>query len=81
MSSSARNILAANLRRWRSVRKLPLKHVARDLGIAVSTWSQWETGKRFPPDDLLDLLANYMRVPVCHLLCPHPCSNTAFHGM
>ena len=79
MLPSARQIFSANLRRWRTQQKYPLKHVARELGIAVSTWSQWETGKRFPPDSLLDLLAKYMRVPVCQLFCQQPCPKTAFH--
>jgi transcriptional regulator with XRE-family HTH domain len=79
MPPSARQILAANLRQWRKLRNYPLKRVAGDLDIAVSTWSQWETGKRFPPASFLDRLADYMQVAVCQLFCPHPCPKTSFH--
>ena len=79
MPPSTRQIFAANLRRWRAQQKYPLKHVARELGIAVSTWSQWESGKRFPPDHLLDMLAKYLGIPVCKLFCPQLCPKNTFH--
>jgi transcriptional regulator with XRE-family HTH domain len=81
MPPSVRHIFAANLRQWRKRQNYPLKRVASDLGIAVSTWNQWETGKRFPPAIFLDRLAAYMQIAVCQLFSPHPCPKAAFHKM
>jgi len=40
--------------------------------------SQWETGKRFPPDYSLDELAAYMRISVCQLFGPANCPLNEF---
>lgn len=65
------------LRDWRASRKLPLKHVARDLGVSVSIISEWEHGNRFPSVTNLEAVSRYIGLPVCCLLyhgkgrCPH----------
>jgi len=65
------------LKEWRASRKLPLKHVARDLGVSVSIVSEWEHGNRFPSVTNLEAVSRYMGLPVCCLLyhgkgrCPH----------
>ena len=65
------------LREWRASQKLPLKHVARDLGVSVSIVSEWEHGNRFPSVTNLEAISRYLELPVCCLLyhgkgrCPH----------
>ena len=70
-------VFAARLKEWRRDAGLPLKHVARDLGVSLSIVSEWENGNRFPSVVNLDALSRYIGVPVCCLLyfgaghCPH----------
>ena len=63
---SAQGLLAKVLCEWRRANSMPLKQVARELGVAESTWNRWENGSRFPSPHLLALLADYIKVPVCH---------------
>ena len=67
---NARQILSTQLRRWRLRQGLPLKQVATEIGVALSTFSAWESGARFPSAENLDVLAGYMKVNVCELLRP-----------
>lgn len=70
--------LARRLKTWRLSADLPLKHLAIDLGVSVSTVSQWENTRRFPSVSNLVRIASYMGTCVCCLLhegtgdCPHP---------
>ena len=59
---------AANLARWRGRRKLSLKEAAQKLGVAKSTWSQWESSKRQPSISWLPLLARVLQIRECSLL-------------
>lgn len=65
------------LREWRIGRQLPLKAVASEIGVSVSTVDAWETAVRFPSGVHLDRVSAYMGLPVCALLyhtsggCPH----------
>lgn len=69
--------LARRLRAWRTGEKLPLKYVARELGVSISIVSEWEHGHRFPSVSNLEALARLLGIPVCCLLyhghghCPH----------
>ena len=49
-----------------------MKRAAADLGVAKSTWCQWEKGNRFPPGFFLELLTEYFDVPPCRFLALHP---------
>ena len=60
---------AAAFRNWRLKNHVPLKKVAKDLGLAVSTVSSWELGERFPTGRNFELLVNYTKVPPCCLFC------------
>jgi len=62
-------LLAERLRVWRKQRDIPIKHAAAELGVSFATWDHWEKGRRFPSMDDLDLLAQYLRLPPCLLLC------------
>jgi len=57
------------LTNWRRKRHLPLKQVALDLGVAVSTISSWERGTRFPTGRHFELLVDYTGLPPCRLFC------------
>jgi len=65
-------VFAANLRALRRQRVVSLKKAASELGVAQSTWSQWESGKRFPPGIFVELLATYFQVPPCRFLALDP---------
>ena len=54
---------------WRRKHNIPLKRIASDLGLSVSTVSCWELGKRFPTGRNFELLVNYAGVPPCQLFC------------
>jgi transcriptional regulator with XRE-family HTH domain len=54
---------------WRRKNNIPLKSIARDLGLAVSTVNSWELGKRFPSGRNFEMLLDYTGVPPCKLFC------------
>jgi len=65
-------LFADNLNALRSERGLSIKRGAAELGVARSTWCQWEKGKRFPSGFFLGLLAEYFDVPPCRFLALQP---------
>jgi transcriptional regulator with XRE-family HTH domain len=60
---------ATAFRRWRLNSKLPLKRIAKDLGVAVATINAWELGRRFPSARNFEMLVEYSGVPPCKLFC------------
>jgi len=73
-------LFGARLRNWRTVKELPLKHVATDLHVSVQIVSDWERGKRFPCCRHLEMISSYTELPLCAFLrdeiectvqCPH----------
>ncbi len=56
-------------RNWRLKNNLPLKKIARDLGLSIATINSWEAGKRFPTGYNLEMLAEYTGIPPCRLFC------------
>jgi transcriptional regulator with XRE-family HTH domain len=60
---------ATALHTWRVTNNTPLKKIARDLGLAVSTVNSWELGERFPTSRNFEMLVNYTGVPPCKLFC------------
>ena len=54
---------------WRRKNDIPLKRVARDLGVSVSTINAWELGERFPTGYNFELLVQYTQLPPCKLFC------------
>ena len=54
---------------WRRKNKIPLKKIARDLGLSVSTINSWELRERFPTGRNFEMLVNYTGVPPCKLFC------------
>jgi transcriptional regulator with XRE-family HTH domain len=60
---------ATAFRNWRRKNHLPLKQIAQDLGLAVSTVNSWELGERFPTGRNFEMLVDYTGVPPCKLFC------------
>jgi len=60
---------ACAFRAWRRQHNVPLKSIARDLGVAVSTINAWELGVRFPTGANFELLVEYTGLPPCRLFC------------
>jgi transcriptional regulator with XRE-family HTH domain len=60
---------ARAFRNWRVKNHIPLKEIAADLGLSVSTVSSWEMGERFPTGRNFERLVNYTGVPPCKLFC------------
>jgi DNA-binding transcriptional regulator YiaG len=54
---------------WREKNNVPLKQVARDLGLSVATVNGWELGKCFPTGYNLEVLVKYTGLPPCKLFC------------
>ena len=54
---------------WRLKNKIPLKKIAKDLGLSVATINSWELGERFPTGRNFEALVDYTGVPPCRLFC------------
>jgi transcriptional regulator with XRE-family HTH domain len=61
-------VFAYNLRQIRKRAGMKIYVAARCLGVAKSTWSQWESGKHFPTVTMLAAIAVCLNVPPCVLL-------------
>jgi transcriptional regulator with XRE-family HTH domain len=60
---------AAAFTNWRRKHRIPLKKIAKDLGVSISTVSSWESGERFPGAYNFEMLVDYTRLPPCKLFC------------
>ncbi len=56
---------AQRFRAWRNSQKIPMKQIAFDLKVSVSTVSAWENGTRFPSMEHLRRIAKICQVPLC----------------
>ena len=54
---------------WRRKNNIPLKAIARDLGVSISTVSSWELGEYFPTGYNFEMLVEYTGLPPCKLFC------------
>lgn len=57
-----------NLRFWREHRGLTREGAAGLVGVAKSTWSQWETGARSPSVEFVGMIAQALELPPCCFL-------------
>ncbi len=64
-----RSSFACAFSNWRQKNRVPLKKIAKDLGVSISTVSCWELGKRFPTAYNFDVLVEYTGLPPCKLFC------------
>ncbi|MBI2441839.1 MAG: helix-turn-helix transcriptional regulator [Lentisphaerae bacterium] len=65
-----RSSFSGHFRSWRSQNGKPLKAVAQELGVGLTTVSKWELGQRFPTAENLEAIAQYTGIPLCHFFCP-----------
>ena len=61
-----------NLAFWRKERHLSEKVAAKRLGVAESTWPQWESGRRAPSVGFMPLLGLVLGLPPCALVTCKP---------
>jgi transcriptional regulator with XRE-family HTH domain len=54
---------------WRRKKRIPLKQIAQDLGLSISTVSAWGAGEHFPSGPHFSILVTYTGVPPCKLFC------------
>lgn len=72
-------VFRVRLRYWRKYRGLSTKEAAKKLGVADSTWSQWESGAHSPTVRYLEMITTALDVPLCCLFsvdvmqCPGCC--------
>jgi transcriptional regulator with XRE-family HTH domain len=57
------------LRHWRGVQHLKLETAAMGLGVSVSAWDHWETGRRVPSLTHLLAIADFLKIPAQCLIC------------
>ena len=48
---------------------VPLKTIAKHLGVSIATINSWELGQRFPTGYNFEMLVDYTGVPPCKLFC------------
>ena len=60
---------ATAFRNWRLKNNVPLKAIAKHLGLSIATINSWELGERFPTGYNFELLVDYTGVPPCKLFC------------
>jgi len=60
-----RAVFSEHFRSWRRKSGKPLKAVAQEIGVSVSTVSGWETGDYFPTAANLDAISQYSSIPSC----------------
>jgi len=61
--------LSKLLRTWRHDQHLKLDAAAKALGVSVSAWNHWETGRRLPSLTNLFALADFLKIPAPCLIC------------
>jgi transcriptional regulator with XRE-family HTH domain len=60
---------ATAFRNWRLKSNIPLKKIAKELGVSIATVNAWEQGKRFLTGYNFEMLVDYTGVPPCRLFC------------
>ena len=59
----------AFLRHWREQRGMKLDTAAKAVGVSISTWNHWETGRRQPHLDNLFNVAQLLNIPPQCFIC------------
>jgi transcriptional regulator with XRE-family HTH domain len=63
---------ATSFHNWRLKHHIPLRKIAKDLGVSIGTVNSWESGRRFPTGRHLERIVDYIGVPPCQLFCRIP---------
>lgn len=69
MPDAEKPFLGECLRIWRKRENLSQESAARMLGVAATTWSHWETGRRIPTPRLLYLLRDMTGFSIGLMMC------------
>lgn len=64
MEANARKIFEDNLKYWMKRRNKEQADIARDLNINISTVSSWYNGKAYPRVDKMQMLSDYLNIPM-----------------
>ena len=67
MNANAREVFVSNLKYWMKKRNKEQADISRDLNINISTVSSWYNGVAYPRVDKMQLLADYLNVPMRYL--------------
>ena len=67
MGQNAREIFVTNLKYWMEIRHKEQADISRDLNINISTVSSWVNGIAYPRVDKMQMLADYLNVPMKYL--------------
>lgn len=67
MTANARETFVANLKYWMEKRNKEQADIARDLNINISTVSSWYNGIAYPRVDKMQMLADYLNIPMRYL--------------
>lgn len=67
MTANAREVFVANLKKWMEKRGKEQSDIARDLNINISTVSSWYNGIAYPRVDKMQMLADYLNIPMKYL--------------
>ena len=62
------SVMAANLKRLMSEKKVSMADLSRTLDLPYTTISSWVYGKKYPRIDKIEALANYFGVPKSALI-------------
>ena len=60
---------AAAFNAWRKKNKIPLKTIAKSLGVSIYTINSWESGQAFPGGRNFEKLVEFTGLPPCKLFC------------
>lgn len=71
MFTAKQEAFARKLKQLRSVSQLSQAKLAKDLNISRSCLANYESGKRFPSPDIIDIISNYFNVTTDYLLASH----------
>lgn len=70
MFTTKQEAFASKLKQLRTVSQLSQTKLADEINISRSCLANYESGKRFPSPDILDIISNYFKVSVDYLLTP-----------
>lgn len=70
MSITKQEAFANKLKHLRLAAQISQTNLAKDINVSRSCLANYESGKRFPSADILDIISNYFRVSVDYLLTP-----------
>ena len=71
MYTSQQEAFASKLKQLRSISRISQTKLAKDINVSRSCLANYESGKRFPGADILEIIASYFKVSVDYLLTPH----------